>query len=250
MDSMTNGARGYVVGVDAHTDTHDAAVLDDCGRLLGTRSFPADATGYRGLTDWIARFGPIVAIGVESTGSYAAGLVRHLRAEGLEALEVNQPHAHTRRRRGKSDPIDAEMAARHVLAASRPVIAKDTTGIVEAIRQLRVARDGAVKARSAALNALTGLAITPRSSCASSSWRARRPAAARRSARASAPTRSDSTSPSTPPRPRCGRSRAASSTSTPRSRRSIASSNGLSPRRHPPPRRASPSPPATPARCW
>jgi transposase len=160
MDSMTNGAHGYVVGVDAHTDTHDAAVLDDCGRLLGTRSFPADATGYRELTDWIARFGPIVAIGVESTGSYAAGLVRHLRAEGLEALEVNQPHAHTRRRRGKSDPIDAEMAARHVLAASRPVIAKDTTGIVEAIRQLRVARDGAVKARSAALNALTGLAIT------------------------------------------------------------------------------------------
>ncbi len=61
-------------------------------------------------------------------------------------LEVNQPHAHTRRRRGKSDPIDAEMAARHVLAADRPVLVKDTTGIVEAIRQLRVARDGAIKA--------------------------------------------------------------------------------------------------------
>jgi transposase len=108
----------------------------------------------------VQRFGPIAAFGVESTGSYAAGLVRYLRAEGLEALEVNQPHAHTRRRRGKSDPIDAEMAARHVLAASRLVIAKDTTGIVEAIRQLRVAREGAVKARSAALNALTGLVIT------------------------------------------------------------------------------------------
>jgi transposase len=160
MDSMTNRTRGIVVGVDAHADTHDAAVLDDCGRLLGTRSFPADAAGYRELTQWIGRFGPIVAIGVESTGSYAAGLVRHLRAEGLEALEVNQPHAHTRRRRGKSDPIDAEMAARHVLAANRLVIAKETTGIVEAIRQLRVARAGAVKARSAALNALTGLIVT------------------------------------------------------------------------------------------
>jgi transposase len=97
---------------------------------------------------------------VESSGSYAAGLVRHLRAEGIEVLEVNQPHPHTRRRRGKSDPIDAELAARHVLAASSVVIAKDTTGIVEAIRQLRVARDGAVKARSAALNALTGLVVT------------------------------------------------------------------------------------------
>ena len=86
--------------------------------------------------------------------------MRHLRAEGLQVLEVNQPHPHTRRRRGKSDPIDAELAARHVLAANRPVVAKDTSGIVEAIRQLRVARDGAVKARTAALNALGGLIVT------------------------------------------------------------------------------------------
>jgi len=149
-----------VVGVDAHTDSHDAAVLDDCGRLLATRTFRADAGGYHDLLGWVQRFGAIAAFGVESTGSYAAGLVRHLRAQGLEVLEVNQPHAHSRRRRGKSDPIDAEMAARHVLAGSSVVIAKDTTGIVEAIRQLRVARDGAVKARSAALNALTGLIVT------------------------------------------------------------------------------------------
>lgn len=160
MDSMTQPPRAIVVGVDAHTDTHDAAVLDDCGRLLATRTFAADGAGYRELTEWVGRFGTLAAIGVESTGSYAAGLVRHLRAEGLEVLEVNQPHAHTRRRRGKSDPIDAEMAARHVLAASRLVIAKDTTGIVESIRQLQVARDGAVKARSAALNALGGLIIS------------------------------------------------------------------------------------------
>jgi transposase len=160
MDSMTDSRGGNVVGVDAHTDTHDAAVLDDCGRLLGTRAFPADAAGYRALLGWAQRFGPIAALGVESTGSFAAGLVRYLRAQGREVLEVNQPHAHTRRRRGKSDPIDAEMAARHVLAASSIVIAKDTTGIVESIRQLRVARDGAVKARSAALNALTGLVVT------------------------------------------------------------------------------------------
>ena len=160
MDSMTDAARGIVVGVDAHTDTHDACVLDNCGRLLGTRSFSANVAGYRELLSWVGRFGPIAALGVESTGSYAAGLVRHLRARGLEVLEVNQPHPHTRRRRGKSDPIDAEMAARHVLAAGRVVIAKDTTGIVESIRQLRVARDGAVKARSAALNALGALIVT------------------------------------------------------------------------------------------
>jgi transposase len=159
MDSMTGPARGVVAGVDSHTDSHDAAVLDDRGRLLGRRRFAADGSGYRELLSWVRRFGALAAIGVESTGSYAAGLVRHLRAQGLEVLEVNQPHPHTRRRRGKSDPIDAELAARHVLAASSIVIAKDTSGIVEAIRQLRVARDGAVKARTAALNALGGLIV-------------------------------------------------------------------------------------------
>jgi hypothetical protein len=46
------------------------------------------------------------------------------------------------------------------LAANRPVVAKDTSGIVKAIRQLRVVRNGAVKARSAALNALSGLIVT------------------------------------------------------------------------------------------
>jgi len=149
-----------VVGVDAHTDTHDAAALDDRGRLLGTRTFQADPAGYRQLLAWARGFGPVAAVGVESTGSYAAGLVRYLRAKDLCVLEVNQPHAHTRRRRGKSDPIDAEMAARHVLGERAVVIAKDTTGIVESIRQLRVARDGAVKARSAALNALTGVIVS------------------------------------------------------------------------------------------
>ncbi len=160
MDSMTDPQRGIVVGVDAHTDTHDAAVLDDCGRLLATRTFRVNAAGYRELLTWAQRFGVVTAFGVESTGSYAAGLVRYSRAEGLEVLEINRPHPHTRRRCGKNDPIDAELAARHVLAASSVVIAKDTSGIVEAIRQLRVARDGAVKARSAALNALTGLIVT------------------------------------------------------------------------------------------
>jgi transposase len=159
MDSMTN-RRVIVVGVDAHADTHDAAVLDDCGRLLATHTFPAGAAGYRDLLAWAMGFGTVSVLGVESTGSYAAGLVRYLRREGQQVLEVNQPHPHTRRRRGKSDPIDAELAARHVLAGNRPVIAKDTTGIVEAIRQLRVAREGAVKARTAALNALGGLIVS------------------------------------------------------------------------------------------
>jgi transposase len=97
---------------------------------------------------------------VESTGSYAAGLVRYLRSREIKIVEVNRPHAHTRRRRGKSDPIDAEMAGRQALSGDAAVIPKLTDGIVEAIRQLRLGRDSAVKARTAAFNQLTEMIVT------------------------------------------------------------------------------------------
>jgi transposase len=158
--SMNYEGRRVIGGVDAHTDTHHAAVLDDRGELLATKSFAVSAAGYRELLAWLRRFGELERVGVESTGSYAAGLTRHLVAEGVRVLEVNQPHAHERRRRGKTDAIDAEMAARHALGLTHPVTPKQTTGIVEAIRQLRVARESAVKARSVAMVQLGDLILT------------------------------------------------------------------------------------------
>jgi transposase len=78
----------------------------------------------------------------------------------LLGVEVNQPHAHTRRRRGKSDPIDAEMAARRALSGHATVIPRLTDAIVESIRQLRLARESAVKARTAALNQIAEIIVT------------------------------------------------------------------------------------------
>ena len=124
MDSMTDPARGSVVGVDAHSDTHHAAVLDDCGRLLGRRTFPANAAEYRELLSWAKRFGPIGALDVESTGSYAAGLVRYLRANGHEVLEINRRgdgrlgHQASCRAPCRRRPAVPKHAARD--AASRP----------------------------------------------------------------------------------------------------------------------------------
>jgi transposase len=99
-------------------------------------------------------------VAVESTGCYAAGLVRYLRSRGVPVLEVNEPHAHARRRLGKSDPIDAELAARVALSGKAHAIPKRTDGIVESIRQLRLARQSAVKARSAAMVQLRDLIVT------------------------------------------------------------------------------------------
>ena len=125
-----------------------------------TRPSRPASEGYHELLAWLESFGQVGRVGVESTGSYAAGLARFLAARGIAVVEVNQPHAHTRRRRGKSDPLDAEAAARKVLAGEATAIPKHTGGIVESIRQLRVAREGAVKANTAALNQLYELVIT------------------------------------------------------------------------------------------
>jgi transposase len=156
---MTDRKR-VVAGVDAHTDEHHVAVLDLQGRLLAVAAFPTSATGYRQLISWLGGHGDVVRVGVESTGAYAAGLARALLAEGIAVVEVNQPHPHARQRLGKSDPIDAELAARAALSGTATAVPKQTSGIVEAIRQLLVVRTGALKARTAALQQLDDLIIT------------------------------------------------------------------------------------------
>lgn len=160
MHSMTQKDTLVVGGVDAHADTHHVAALDQRGALLSAKSFPTTTPGYRQLLDWLSGFGEIDAVAVESTGSYAAALARYLREHDIRVVEVNQPHAHTRRRVGKSDPIDAEMAARLFLAGKAKAVPKQTDGIVESIRLLRAARHSAVKSRSAAIVQLRDIIIT------------------------------------------------------------------------------------------
>lgn len=137
-----------------------SALRDTAGRLLGSREFDADRAGYQRMLDWMTSFGRLSGVGVEGTGSYGAGLTRHLRNAGIAVVEVNRPDRSTRRQRGKSDPIDAESAARAVLSGQATGTPKDSSGAVEAIRVLRVARGGAVKARTAALNQLKDLIVT------------------------------------------------------------------------------------------
>jgi transposase len=148
-----------VGGVDAHADSHYAAALDERGALLAAKRFPTTTPGYRELLDWLRGFGEVDVVAVESTGSYAAALVRYLRERDIQVVEVNQSHAHTRRRVGKS-PIDAELAARLFLAGKAKAVPKQTDGIVESIRLLRAARHSAVKSRSAAMVQLRDLIIT------------------------------------------------------------------------------------------
>jgi transposase len=157
---MTSTGGDVFGGVDTHGRTHHAAAIDGAGRLLGDAEFAATAVGYAALLVWLRGFGRLAKAGVEGTGTYGAGLARHLAAQGVTVIEVDRPDRKTRRRQGKSDPLDAIAAARAVLAGTATGAPKTRTGPVEAIRALRVARRGAVKARTAALNQLHGLLVS------------------------------------------------------------------------------------------
>jgi len=157
---MTTAAVEVIGGVDTHADTHHAAVIDTNGRQLGDAKFPATAAGYVALCAFLAACGTVTRVGVEGTGSYGAGLARHLRAVGLEVVEVIRPNRQARRLRGKSDPIDAYAAATTALAEAVHPVPKSADGQVEAIRYLLVARRSAVKARTAAQVQIKTLLIT------------------------------------------------------------------------------------------
>lgn len=160
MTMMADDRPGQVFGgVDTHAGVHVAAAVDLVGRVLGSESFPVSGEGYERLLGWLRGHGELARVGVEGTGSYGAGLTRFLAGQDVVVAEVSRPDRQRRRRHGKSDPVDAVSAA---LAALRGDcgIPKSGTGAAESVRALKVARRGAVKARTQAGNQLRDLVIT------------------------------------------------------------------------------------------
>jgi transposase len=133
-DQDDSAANEIILGVDTHHDVHVAALITALGVLLDTAQFPTTAAGYQALVGWVATFGMLRRAGVEGTGSYGAALTRHLRAAGVEVIEVNAPDKPTRRRRGKTDTLDAQAAARAVLSGRASGSAKTGDGPVEMLR--------------------------------------------------------------------------------------------------------------------
>ena len=154
-----------IVGVDTHKDEHVAVLLDGLGGKLAELFIPATLPGFAKLLafslGYVGPAGCLYAFGVEGTGSYGVGLARFLRRQGQKVQEVHRPPRKGERRlSGKSDTIDAEHAARQVLAGASSAVPKTADGTVEALRLLKIARDTAVKARSAAMIALKATLVT------------------------------------------------------------------------------------------
>ena len=158
--TIVEDARVITGGVDTHADMHVAAALDPIGGLLGVREFPATAAGYGSLLSWLRSFGTLAVAGVEGTGSYGAGLARHLAAAGVRVVEVDRPDRQDRARQGKSDPLDAVSAARAALSGRASGAPRGRDGAVEAVRALMVAKRSARQERTQAVNQARALIMT------------------------------------------------------------------------------------------
>jgi transposase len=145
------------IGVDTHKDVHVAVAIDRLGAQLDSREIETTRAGYRKLLVWARELG-IPAFAVEGTGSYGAGLVRFLEGEGVEVFECERPRRQERRR-GKSDLIDAGLAARR-LASGEGLSLPRGGGRREDLRLLLLERRSAIQARTATLNQLSALLVT------------------------------------------------------------------------------------------
>lgn len=134
-----------IAGVDTHKDVHVLCLLDGLGRKIWSGSFGADPEGYDRLAEAIGDPGSCMVVGVEGTASYGAGLTRRLVELGYNVVEVLRPKRDkVRPGEGKSDPLDAERAARKAASGKGCSVPKSQDGWVEAVRQLYVARRLAV----------------------------------------------------------------------------------------------------------
>lgn len=149
-----------IAGIDTHADTHHVAVITETGLHLADREFPATGSGHQVIIDFMTGFGPVLAVGVEGTGSYGAELSRVLSRKGMHVVEVMRPNRQARRLQGKSDPLDAYQAAESVLAGHATATPKSRDGAVESLRVLRAERATAMRARVAVMAQVKAILVT------------------------------------------------------------------------------------------
>ena len=148
-----------IAGVDTHKHKHVAVAINGLGARLSTFQAPANQAGYAEMVNWARTLGPVEAFGIEGTGSYGVGLASFVRRQGFRVVEVSHGDRRKRRNKGKNDTLDAESAARLVLAGVATAIPKVADGAAEIVRQTKVVRDTAIKARSAAMITLKTLLV-------------------------------------------------------------------------------------------
>ncbi|MDI5937147.1 MULTISPECIES: IS110 family transposase [unclassified Micromonospora] len=154
----------FVIGVDTHAASHTLALITAGTGAVGQQAqFPTSPSGLRRAVDWIERHthqSPTLIV-IDGAGSYGATFTEQLSAAGLTVAEAPDVAATTRRRRGKSDAVDAVAMAQ----AARSLDINELCwpragGDRTALRVLTVAREQMSGERTRAVNALTALLRT------------------------------------------------------------------------------------------
>lgn len=151
-----------VIGADTHRDTHTLEMCSPSGVTLATITVPNTDAGFTDVLTWVAEHapGPQIAAGVEGTRSYGIGLSRVLFAAGMRVIEVEQPRRADRRGRGKSDPIDAHLAALSVLRREADTLPEPRAdGLREGLRILLGARRDLTSHQTGRINQLRALLL-------------------------------------------------------------------------------------------
>jgi transposase len=150
-----------VIGVDTHTQTHTLAVCAPTGALLHQVTIPATDEGHLQALELALSAGGRVVFAIEGTRSHGIGLTRAVQGAGLTVVEVEQPSRKARRGKGKSDDIDAALAAKTALGydpAKLPTPRAD--GTREALRILLIGRKDSTDERTAKVNMMRALLRT------------------------------------------------------------------------------------------
>ncbi len=166
-----SSCKQVILGVDTHLDVHVGAVINQSGKLLGTKSISVNEKGYQDLYSWASSLGQLNSAGVEGTGTYGAELFKYLESNGVMVFEVNRPDRAARRLQGKSDTTDAVCAANSVLSGKSTAIPKQKSGACEAMRIVSVARRSAVKDKTQTINQIRALLVSAPQEIREKLWR-------------------------------------------------------------------------------
>jgi transposase len=157
--TIVSQAFDHVIGVDTHAKTHTLVVLDSHGVRQAGDTFPTSPAGLKRAHAWMLRHAPgRILTAMEGTASYGAQFNDLLAREGIAVAETRPPKRGVRRV-GKTDQIDAELAARHALALpiERVITPRTHSGDHAALSVLLTARNAISTARTATINQLTAL---------------------------------------------------------------------------------------------
>jgi len=157
---MTEIKNNVILGIDTHKHTHTVAVISSTGLEMDSKQFEANSCGFKKAYLWASEFGVILRAGIESTGSYGAGISRYLTENDIKVYDVYAPDRLRRYRSGKDDSIDAYSAAEAALSYTRCTPAKDHDDRTDALRMMETSYSQLVKQHTASINTLKAELVT------------------------------------------------------------------------------------------